>query len=61
MITAFKSLLRDSNASLKLVEQDKLNIKVFEITIPNPKNSVFIKSGMRRLHKQMLDHLKHLF
>lgn len=33
MTTAFKSLLCDSNASLKLVEQDKLNIKVFEINM----------------------------
>ena len=38
MTTSFKSLLRDSNASLKLVEEPNIpNIKVFEITIPNPK------------------------
>ena len=43
MTTSFKSLLRDSNASLKLIETPPniSNIKVFEITIPNPKKMCF--------------------
>ena len=45
MTTSFKSILRDSNASLKLVEEPNIsNIKVFEITIPNPKKTLFISS-----------------
>jgi hypothetical protein len=42
MTTSFKSILRDSNVSLKLVEKSSIHdIKVFEITIPNPKKLCF--------------------
>lgn len=42
MTTSFKSILRDSNVSLKLVEKSSIpDIKVFEITIPNPKKLCF--------------------
>ena len=42
MTTSFKSVLRDSNASLNLVEESTIpDIKLFEIIIPNPKKMCF--------------------